>query len=414
MPADPENSPAVSETVRLQALLESGLLDSPPEPVFDQLIQLAARVLKVPVALISLVDKDRQFFKAQCGLPEPTAGERQTPLSHSFCQHVVNSGKNLIVEDARKHALVAESLAITDLGVIAYAGAPLRDADGLVLGSLCVIDSKPRKWTQDEIDTLTAIAQQVMTEIALRSVVLRQTNAQAKLRAADEDRRLMARLDRHDLRTPLNALLLNVQAALLLGEVNGEGRAFLEAALNNGKAITEMLDQMLDIDMLGLKGAGALNLRECDPAKLIAQGLGQVAPLATEKAISLTTNVESTRKFTGDEQKLVRVIVNLLANAVKFTVEGGRIDISVRDGMFDDKDSIYFSVQDNGIGIDDHHLGDIFTEGFRIPTEMSAGRSTGLGLTFCKRAIAAHSGHIWVESRKGEGSTFSFSIPLDD
>jgi signal transduction histidine kinase len=324
---------------------------------------------------------------------------------------VVNSGKNLIVEDARTHGLVAENLAITDLGVIAYAGAPLRDADGLVLGSLCVIDSKPRKWTKDEIDTLAAIAQQVMTEIALRSAALRQTNANARIRAADEDRRRIARLDRHDLRTPLNALLLNVQAALLLGEVNDEGREFLEAAANNGKAITEMLDQMLDIDLLGFKGAEALTLRACDPARLIAQSLGQVAPLAAEKAISVTTNVESTRSFPGDEEKLVRVLVNLVANAVKFTAGGGRIEISVRDGVLDDKDSICFSVEDSGIGIDDKYLGDIFTEGFRINTEISTRRSTGLGLTFCKRAVAAHSGHIWVESRKGEGSTFSFSIP---
>ncbi len=203
------------------------------------------------------------------------------------------------------------------------------------------------------------------------------------MRAADEDRRRVARLDRHDLRTPLNALLLNVQAALLLGEINKEGREFLEAAVNNGKTITEMLDQMLDIDMLGLKGAEALTLRKCDPANLIAQSLGQVAPLAAEKAISVTTNVESTRAFPGDDQKLVRVLVNLVANAVKFTAEGGSIEISARDGVFDDKDSICFSVRDSGIGIDNHYLGAIFTEGFRIDTGMSTGRSTGLGPTFC-------------------------------
>jgi len=110
---------------RLEALRQTSLLDTPPEEPFDRLTQLATRILHVPVALVSLVDGNRQFFKSCIGLPEPWASSRQTPLSHSFCKHAVASGKPLIVSDARQNPLVKDNLAVSELGVIAYAGIPL-------------------------------------------------------------------------------------------------------------------------------------------------------------------------------------------------------------------------------------------------------------------------------------------------
>jgi GAF domain-containing protein len=91
---------------RLDALRSTGLLDSPAEEAFDRLTRLAARLLRVPVALVSLVDEDRQFFKSCFGLPEPLATQRETPLSHSFCQHVVNLEDLLVAGDAREHPLL--------------------------------------------------------------------------------------------------------------------------------------------------------------------------------------------------------------------------------------------------------------------------------------------------------------------
>src|SRR4028118_1165164 len=129
---------------RLLALHRTGLLDSPPEACFDRLTRLAAKVLRTPVALVSLVDADRQFFKSCVGLPQPWASARQTPLSRSFCQHVVSAADPLVIADAREHPLVRDNLAVADLGVVAYAGFPLVTGDGHVLGSFCAIDTKPR------------------------------------------------------------------------------------------------------------------------------------------------------------------------------------------------------------------------------------------------------------------------------
>ena len=152
---------------RLAALEATALLDTPAEAAFDRLTRLAARLLGAPVALVSLVTEDRQFFKSCIGLPEPWASRRETGLSHSFCQHAVASAEPLVIEDAREHPLVSDNLAIRDLDVIAYAGIPLTTAAGHTLGSLCVIDHEPRAWTHEELDTLVVLAASVVSEIEL-------------------------------------------------------------------------------------------------------------------------------------------------------------------------------------------------------------------------------------------------------
>ncbi len=157
----------IHDSARLLALQRTKLLDTAPEEAFDRLTKLTRRVLRVPVSLISLVDRERQFFKSVVG-PEPWASLRQTPLSHSFCQHLVPTSKPLIIADARYHPLVSDNLAITELGVVAYLGIPLTSPDGQTLGSLCAIDMQPRQWTQEEIEILHELAASATTEVELR------------------------------------------------------------------------------------------------------------------------------------------------------------------------------------------------------------------------------------------------------
>jgi len=158
----------LSDPGRLAALARTGLPDSEAEPSFDRLARLAAKFLGTPVALVSLVDADRQFFKSCVGLPEPWASRRETPLSHSFCQHVVTTKEPLIISDARLDHLVRDNPAVLDLGVIAYLGIPLA-INGHVIGSFCAIDGKPRSWTADDVAMLGDLAESVVTEILLRA-----------------------------------------------------------------------------------------------------------------------------------------------------------------------------------------------------------------------------------------------------
>lgn len=171
----------------VDALAREALLDSAPEEAFDRLTRLASSLLGVPVALVSLVDEHRQFFKSALGLPEPWASMRETPISHSFCQHVVERQEPFIVSDARLDSVTSDNAAIDDIGVVAYAGFPIVTADNTVVGSLCAIDSQPRAWTKEQLDVLRELAGLAHTELVLRSALRDSDTAErAAMRATAE------------------------------------------------------------------------------------------------------------------------------------------------------------------------------------------------------------------------------------
>jgi GAF domain-containing protein len=158
---------AVREPERVAAVRATGLLEAREQASLDRLAGLAARILDAPIALVSLIDRDRQVFAGCVGLDEPWAGSRETPLSHSLCQHAVASREPLVVPDVRRHPLLRESLAIRDLGAIAYAGIPLITEAGHALGTLCAMDHRPRAWTAEEVGLLRDVAAAALSEIRL-------------------------------------------------------------------------------------------------------------------------------------------------------------------------------------------------------------------------------------------------------
>src|SRR5215212_4113175 len=162
-------SDVLSDPHRLRALEAAALLDTPAEATFDRLTSLASRILGVPVALVSLVTPDRQFFKSQQGLPSPVAERRETPLSHSFCRYVVEDGAALVVADAREDERLRGHRAIEDFGIIAYAGFPVRSVDGHVLGSFCAIDDRPRAWSGGDLAVIAELAEAATDVVSLRS-----------------------------------------------------------------------------------------------------------------------------------------------------------------------------------------------------------------------------------------------------
>ncbi|MFJ8858561.1 GAF domain-containing SpoIIE family protein phosphatase [Streptomyces sp. NPDC102451] len=174
---------------RLDALRLAGLTAA-ADPGMDRFARLVARFLSVPVSLVSLLETDRQVFPGMVGLAEPWAARRETPLSHSFCQHVVIERRPLVLEDTRVHPRTCASLAIPDLQVIGYAGMPLTDADGHVLGSLCAIDHEPRKWTAEELQDLGDLTAACSVELQLRIATERiredRDHAELLLRASVE------------------------------------------------------------------------------------------------------------------------------------------------------------------------------------------------------------------------------------
>jgi two-component system, LuxR family, sensor kinase FixL len=172
---------------RLAALRAAGLLDAPAEERFDRLTRLARQLLRAPVALVSLLDADRQFFLSAQGLAEPWTSLRQTPLSHSFCRAVVETGLPMSVSDAREDARVRGNPAVAELGAVAYLAVPLALPDDCVVGALCAIDREPRAWTTQEEGALRDLADAVEAEM-VGGLRLREAEAAAAALRESEER----------------------------------------------------------------------------------------------------------------------------------------------------------------------------------------------------------------------------------
>jgi signal transduction histidine kinase len=233
-----------------------------------------------------------------------------------------------------------------------------------------------------------------------------------KLRQAEGMRDDLTHMIVHDLRTPLTSLITGLQTLEMLGDnLSTDQNEMLAIALNGGQTLLGMVNDLLDISKLE-DGSLKLEYGTVDPAVLAERATSQVSLLTREKGLNLVTDVPPDLvAFSGDEDKLRRTLVNLLGNAIKFTPAGGTVTVVSR--LLENEEAIFFSVQDTGEGIPEEAFGRIF-EKFGQVESRKAGRkmSTGLGLTFCKMAVEAHRGRIWVESELGKGSQFNFIVPL--
>lgn len=192
---EPERS-AVLDPVRVAAVVATGLLDASADAAFDGLTDLAARLMDAPMAFLTLVDGERSFWLSCVGVDTDATG-RQNAAEESFCQYVIADRQPCAVSDAAAHPRTRENPSVALLGVRAWAGYPVSDADGTVLGSFCVMDTVPRDWDGQQIDMLGVLARAAAAQIALVGAVASERAARADLDAAREDERVLeARLER--------------------------------------------------------------------------------------------------------------------------------------------------------------------------------------------------------------------------
>lgn len=213
----------------------------------------------------------------------------------------------------------------------------------------------------------------------------------------------------HDLRTPLTSLMRGLQTVPLVGDLNSMQTEMLEIAADGGGTLLGIINDLLDVEKMEQESV-PLSLALLSADTLIAQAVTQVALLAAAENLSLVSEViPNVPDFMGDPDKLRRTLVNLIGNAIKFTLPGGTITVGVSSA----EAGLLFFVRDAGEGIPSDALERIF-EKFGQVENRQAGRkmSTGLGLTFCKLAVEAHGGRIWAGSVPGSGSVFFFTFPL--
>lgn len=368
------------------------MLDAPEDPRFARITRLATALLGVPVSLVSLVDADRQFFAASQGLPEPWASARQTPLSHSFCQHVVADEAPLVVTDARLDPRLADNLAIRDLDVVAYCGVPLTTAAGHVLGSFCVIDDEPRRWTTDELAVVRDLAGLVRSELALADL-------EAARDSGTDATQQVAALS-HDIRGMLHAIAGGANTLARVEHMRDDQRRQLAGIVERqAEALRELVQLLLDS---ATAPDGTLRF-DTEPVDVTAL-LVEVAEAYTVSAIDrVTWRVADDLKAHADPVQLRRCVHNLVDNALKHAGPGAHVTVSGRQ----DQDRMLLLVSDDGQGIAADELALVFERG-RSGTGGAGGH--GLGLHVVQRLVAAMGGTVEVTSTVGEGTTFTVAL----
>lgn len=386
-------------------------MDSEVSDRYDRLTRLASNLLRAPVALVSLVDDRRQFFKSSHGLGDPWASARGTPLSHSFCQHVVTSGRPLRIDNAPENPLVKDNLAVSEIGVIAYLGVPIVGSAGDNLGSFCVIDTVPRTWSDEEEHMLLELAEFLQAEINLRIALneadLRTREAVSANRAKSE---FLARMS-HELRTPLNAVIgfANVLLRNKDGTFRERDLTFLDRIQKAGVHLLGLINGLLDLAKIE-SGKLQVEASLTDVRALIDEIVAQFEVQAEAKGVEFVVAYPAgpIQPVTTDRAKLAQVLLNLVANALKFTSHG-RVTVQVTASEQGVPESI--SVTDSGIGIPANRLDAIF-EAFEQAdrtTEAIYG-GTGLGLPI-SRALCEMLGYrLDVQSTVGVGSTFTVDM----
>jgi len=395
-------------------------VDPDAESHLYQVVNLAAIICQTPIAIISLVDSERQVLIASKGIDIT-----ELPLTDPLLIHSSLQDEPLIVPDTMLDERTRDSV-LNDpehYGMRFFGSVPLQSHANLPIGMLCVIDSTPRALSDDQISSLSLLSGQVMAHIGAyrtREAVRRQhamyadqseelLQANHRLREANEKKdRFLAALS-HELRNPLSAVRYGV-ATLQAAQQAETSEQTLQMISAQCFQLTRLLDDLLDVSRVD-RGLIVLRRAPINLAEVIQLASSSVQNEAREKGQHLKIDHSERHIFVlADKTRLLQILVNLLTNAIRYTPAQGEIALSV-----DVSDqSVHIHVQDNGIGVDPADQVSIFSEfsqGNNVGDAHSDG--LGLGLALVAELVRLHHGEIELDSKGvGMGSRFTVRLPM--
>ncbi|QTY27943.1 ATP-binding protein [Flavobacterium sp. CS20] len=395
------STPSEIEQKRLRALKSLNILDSQPEKEYDDLTELVAYICDTPVAMISLIDKDRQWIKSKIGIDFC-----ETERKISFCTHVINQPDEIYeIEDTSTHELFKNNPFVIEEGVRFYAGAPLINENGYALGTICVIDFKPKTLSDQQKIALKNLANQVVKLFELRSKNENLREVQRNLKEKNTQLRNFAGVVSHDMKMPLANIIVTIDI------LKSKYKKVLDEAgfdyLNNLKQsafkmsdyISNILTHYESDEITEKQAKENIDLHE------LLENIIELLDVNDNCEINLPAqNTQIKCNKTAVEQ----ILLNLIGNSLKYN---DKEKIIVDIDFSEDDSYYYFSVKDNGIGIPKEKQKDIFKLFSTVAEKDRRGqKGNGIGLSTVRKLINNLGGKIDVESEKGIYTKISFSI----
>lgn len=411
-----------NEEIRLQELYSLHLHESGYEEDYQNLVHLASAICGTPISLISLIDRNKQWFKAEQGL-----GQTETPRDVSFCAHAINQDEIFEVYDATKDERFYDNPSVIGSPNIRfYAGVPIHSPNGYSLGTICVIDSVPRNLTEEQKFALRTLARQVENMFRLRQSVTK-LDAQNKelLDKESKIRELLAEREQHinvlseqsqlkskflsilahDIKSPLASV--HAVLELISGEAlsPAEIKELTGMIQQNINAVSALLSNILQWAWAGISG-DTLTLEPVDLTSLAAEAASDSETFARKKQNEIVTAIPSGLLVLGRKEWLLLVLRNLLSNANKFTSKGRIFIFASSSGT-----QVEISVKDTGMGMTADTAEKIMRGAALRPgvgTDREGG--SGIGLMLTRDFIDKMGGRLKVTSKQREGSVFSFTV----
>ena len=396
-----QENTSYNESDRIEALNKFSILDTHAEEMFDDITKIASTICDTPIALISLVDGKRQFFKSHHGLDIT-----QTAKEDSFCAHAIKTSKSdYEVTDARIDPLFSNNPLVTgEPNIVFYYGIPLVTEDGFPLGTLCVIDNKPKQLSLTQTEALRSLSNQVMHLLDLRLKNKLLISYQEQLEAHSKNMEQFAYIAAHDLKEPLRNITSFTQMIKSKNEIKWDETDL--KYINYIQSGTKRMNQLI-LDLMDYAKGSMVNkdVEDVNVKELIISIFNALTESATADKPQLIVGEIPNLRISKTALRII--FQNLIGNALKYQHKNKVPIIKIN---FQDKSLHWsFTVEDNGIGIKEKYLNTIFEPFKRLHLQKDF-EGSGLGLASCKKIIEKHNGEIWATSELEKGTTIYFSI----
>ena len=392
-----------NETERVSALHSYQIFDTEEEADFDALASLASSICQIPIALITFIDEERQWFKSHHGTEI-----KENRREWSFCTHTIASDEEItIVADPNSDARFVNNPMVTGPTKVGfYAGVPLVNEDGFAIGTLCVLDQVTHSLSTQQVFALKTLARQIVDKLELRRKVRQLQHANQELAKSERQKSDFLGVVSHELKTPITTLKANLQ--LIDKFKDNPGTPVFANLIESSSRSFVKINSMVD-DLLNMYQYSENQLKLEKTTFCIFDMLNICCNhVRIDGKHDLVVTGDKELEIYADEHRIDQVVVNFVNNAVKYAPESKNIHLHIsREGS-----NVKVCVSDSGPGIPAEHLSHLFDRYWRADHSSVKYTGLGLGLFICSEIITSHGGKIGVESKLGEGSTFWFTIPI--